>query len=576
VVKLFSGARYDLYQYKPYTDVRVVFAPEDALASFGRQRDQINYLRYGLDIAFLRAYENGKPAATPHFLKWNIDGVKEDDVVLSAGDPAATMRLSTSAQLGFYRDSELPAIANRMRTAIQRLNEFAGQNAADLAAAEPVLIDLLTPYKAAAGMLIGLKDDRLATRKTLFESKIRRAVQGSSKLGVEATKVWDEVATAYKNWAPSEREYQMLEGSPALGSSLYREARQVVRISEERAKPNDQRLPEYRSGALETAQAEVAANLPINDDLDELNRGGGGGGRGQGGGGGFGGGGGGGRGGGGFDRGGPGGPGGPDGGGRGGPGGPGGGRGAGPAIQELPMKAILGNKSTKDAATDIVKNTKLKDPAERKRLASASHEELLKSTDPLIRMVVLLDDPALKLRKRRDDLIGALETSASEKIAQYRLQLFKDSEYPDGTGSPRVEVGRIKAYTDRAGVAMPAASTFGGLYYRRENQGAYTLPQRWRDAQASLSPLAPLNFVSTIDIGGGDPGAPVVNRAGELVGVTFDGNLESLPAVYLYTDEQARAVHVATAGIVEALQKVYKAKELLQELGVPAAPAGGL
>lgn len=570
VVKLFSGARYDLYQYKPYTDLRLVFAPENALAFFGRQRDSITYLRYGLDIAFVRAYENGRPAATPHFLKWNIDGVKEDDLVLSAGNPAATMRLSTSAQLGFYRDNELPAIANRLRTVIQRLSEFAGQSPSNLAAAEPVLTDLLETYKSAAGMLIGLKDDRLATRKTLFESKIRRAVQGSSKLGVEATKVWDEVATAYKNWGPSEREYQILEGSPALGSSLYRAAKEIVRLSEERSKPADQRLTEFRGSAFDAAQAQLSSTIPINDDLetvaltqylDELSRAGGGG-RGAGGGGGFG------RGGG-FDRGGLDGP-----GGRGGPGG--GGRGPGPANQELPMKAILGSKSSRDAATEMVKSTRLKDPAERKRLSSASHEELLKSTDPLIRMAVLLDDPALKLRKRRDDLIGALETSASEKIAQYRLQLFKDAEYPDGTGSARVELGVIKAYTDRAGVAMPAASTFGGLYYRRDNQGPYAVPQRWVDAKSSLNMLAPLDFVSTIDIGGGDPGAPVVNRSGELVGVTFDGNLESLPAMYLYTDEQARAVHVSTAGIMEALQKVYRAKSLLQELGLPASPAGGL
>jgi len=234
------------------------------------------------------------------------------------------------------------------------------------------------------------------------------------------------------------------------------------------------------------------------------------------------------------------------------------------------MKAILGAKSTKDAAADMVKNTKLTDPAERKRLAGVSHDELLKSTDPLIHMAVLLDDPALKLRKRRDDLIGALETSASEKIAQYRLQLFKDSEYPDGASSPRFEFGIIKSYTDRAGVAMPAASTFGGLYYRRDNQGPYSVPQRWVDAKNALNMLAPLDFVSTIDIGGGDPGAPVVNRAGELVGVTFDGNLESLPAMYLYTDEQARAVHVSTAGIAEALRKVYQATDLLHELGQTA------
>ncbi len=183
VVKLYSGTRYDLYQYKKYTDIRLVFAPENELAFFGRQRDSLTYLRYGLDIAFLRAYENGKPAATPHFLKWSTQGVKEDELVLSGGSPEPTMRLATAAQLSFYRDTELPFAAGRLKPLIQKLGAFASENPSNLQAAEPVLTDLLTSYKTTAGMLIGLRDDRMATRKTVFEAKIRRADQANSKLG---------------------------------------------------------------------------------------------------------------------------------------------------------------------------------------------------------------------------------------------------------------------------------------------------------------------------------------------------------------------------------------------------------
>ena len=190
------------------------------------------------------------------------------------------------------------------------------------------------------------------------------------------------------------------------------------------------------------------------------------------------------------------------------------------------------------------------------------------SGDPMIHLAQSLDGPARRLRKKHEEVIGSLEASAAEKIAQYRYLLFGDAEYPDATSTPRVEFGVVKGYTDRAGVSQPFAATFGGLYYRLNNEGPYQVPQRWVDSKANLNLTTPLDFVSTCDIGGGDHGSATVNRAGELVGVIFDGNLESLPNTYLYTDDAARAVHVAVQGIAEALEKIYKAKPLLQELGI--------
>ena len=233
--------------------------------------------------------------------------------------------------------------------------------------------------------------------------------------------------------------------------------------------------------------------------------------------------------------------------------------------KDAPVKAVLNGKSSKEAAEMFVKSSKLNDPAERNRLA-ANHDAALKSDDGMIRLAVLLDEPASRLRKKHDEVIGSLETSAAEKIAQYRFKLFGTSDYPDATGTPRVKFGVVKSYIDRADVAMPAQSTFCGLFYRKDNQGPYQVPQRWVDLKSALNLTTPLDFVSTCDIGGGGPGSPTVNRSGELVGITFDGNLESLPDVYLYSDEQARAVHVSVEGIVEALQKVYQATALLQEL----------
>jgi hypothetical protein len=463
VVKLFSGGRYDLYHYKTYSDIRLLFAPEQQLAFFGRERDSITYLRYGLDVAFLRAYENGKPADTPHFLQWSNDPVKEGDFVFASGNPAPTARSTTAAQLTFYRDTALPLVLNRLMPRMKILPEG------------PALTALLSEYKIAAGKLIGLRDDRLVARKTIFEGKIRHTVERDPALGMAGGKAWDEVANAYKNWAPFEKPYQILEGSPAPGSALYHIARQTVRG--------------------ETVDRNISINerveiLMLTSYLEELQKLG---------------------------------------------------------DKETPLKKILEGKTPQQKAEELVK------------------------THTVETLVTLLEPAAKRLRKKHDDTIQSLETGALEKIAQYRFRLFGNAEYPDATSTPRVEFGTVKGYLDRAGIPNPFAATFSGLFYRANDTGPYLVPKKWVDARTSLNVVAPLDFVSTCDIGSGDYGSPVVNRAGELVGVTFDGNLESLPDTYLYTSESARAVHVAALGIAEALRKVYKATAILKELGVPPA-----
>jgi hypothetical protein len=490
VVRLFAGGRYDLYRYKRYSDVRLVFAPEYTAAFFGKERDSISYLRYGLNVAFLRVYENGKPAATPDYLKWAADGVREGDLVFAAGNPAPTARLSTSAQLTFYRDYWLPVILNRLQPRMQQLNTFATASPANLQAAQSTLAAMLAEYKSDAGKLIGLRDDRLVTRKTNFEERIKRAVQADSKLGTDATKVWDEVAAAYKKWAPFEREYQIVEAAPAPGSRLFRMARQIVRGE----KIDDSGEPVNE--AMET----MLLGLYLNELVP-------------------------------FGE------------------------------KDVPLKPIMGSGTAQQAAEKLVKATQLKNPAARAGVGKS---------DPMVALAAALEPTALRLRKQREEIIGTLEVTAAEKIAGYRLLLFGAADYPDGTSTPRVEYGTVKGYRDRAAVAQPFAATFSGLFYRKDNEGPWQVAQRWIDVKDTLHDVTPLDFVSTIDIGGGDYGSPVVNRAGELVGVTFDGNLESLPVTYLYSDEQARAVHVDIRGIAEALQKVYKAGDLLKELNVPA------
>jgi Peptidase S46 len=497
VVKLFDGGRYDLYTYKVYSDLRLVFAPEAELAQFGHARDAVTYLRYGLDVAFLRAYENGKPAATPHFLKWSAEGVKPGDLVFAAANPEITSRSITAAELKYLRDSVLPLLITRLKPIIDQLATFSVQNEANRAAADSTLATVLNQYKFAAGRLIGLRDDRMVNRKTNFENKIKRAVQ--TKMGDSATKVWDDIQTAYRMWTPFEKPYEILENYPAPGSVLFQIAHQLARTGS--------LDPALAAAPAPSDQVEVILIGRYLEELKALGE------------------------------------------------------------RDAPVKALLNGKTPQQAAEAAVMGTKLKDPAERKRL-SGNPAALKASDDPLIKMALLLDPPAKSLRKKYEDMIGSLEASAEDKIAAYRFKLFGASDYPDATGTPRVEYGVVKGYTDRAGVPAPPTDSFGGLYYRTNNEGPYQIPQHWVDLKSVLNLELPLDFVSTNDVGGGDYGSPVVNAAGELVGVTFDGNLESMPDTYLYSDEQARAVHVAVQGIAQALDQAYKASALVAELKI--------
>jgi hypothetical protein len=518
VVKLFAGERYDLYQYKRYTDIRLVFAPEFGIAFFGGNTDNFEFPRYDLDVAFLRAYENGSPAATPEYLTWSAAGAKENDLVFVAGNPGSTSRFATPTQLAFYRDTQLPFQITRLRARIDILREFSAKSEENRRTAERTLFGFWNNWKASAGRYLGLKDDRLMARKQNLDRRLRKAVESDAKLGPEAAKVWDEVATAYKAWAPNEKTYEVLERPHALGSSLFRLARMLVRWNEERAKPNEQRLAEYRDSARKTMELTLYSPAPIDDgveiamltqyleDLKAL------------------------------------------------------------GDKDAPVKAVLGGRTPAAAAEAMVRGSKLKDVAERKRLAE-NKDAIAKAGDPLIRLAQIVDPAARKIRKKYEDTIEALEASAVDRIASYRFKVLGPGEYPDATFTPRVSFGALKGYRDKTEAPLPYATTFGGMYHRAGKDEPYILPERWSGAKSSLDLVTPFNFVSTCDVTGGNSGSPTVNQRGEVVGILFDGNIESLPLTYLYSEDQARAVHVASQGVVEALRKVYHTPELLREIG---------
>lgn len=520
VVTLYSGERYHLYRYKKYTDVRLVFAPEVDIAAFGGDPDNFTYPRFCLDVAFLRAYENGSPARSPRYLRWSREGVKEGELTFVPGHPHTTGRLHTVVQLEFFRDHSYPVVLRRLESLIRTLETYSAQSDEHKRAAHDNLFSQQNSFKAFSGFLQGLRDPGLMRRKREEEKQLRHAVQGDPKMRREFGGAWEEMAAAYRKYRDFYTPYWLQETAAAHGSELFRLARGVVRLAQERTKPDEKRLREYRDAALPRVEAALFAETPISESMeiaviaDYLE----------------------------FLR-----------------------KELGPS--DSVVKAALGGKSPREAAEGYVTSSRMQDVEQRRRLA-ASLEAVQESDDGMIRLARLLDPRARELRKRQEDQVEAVVTASASGIARARFQVYGERAYPDGTFTLRFSFGPVRGYEDNARRRIPYATTFEGLYRRATGEEPYRLPQRWLEAKARLDLSTPFNFVTTADTHGGNSGSPTVNTKGEIIGILFDGNMEALPNRFVYTEEQARSVHVASQGIVETLRKVYRAEKLLEELGL--------
>lgn len=520
IVRLFSGGEYHLYQYKKYTDVRLVLAPEVGIAAFGGDPDNFTYPRYCLDFALFRAYENGSPANVKDYFRWSREGVQDGELVFVPGHPGTTGRLATVSELNFSRDHSYPLIQRRLVSLIQSLQAYSAKGAEAKRIARDNLFSQQNGYKAFTGFLRGLNDPKLMARKAEEEKDLRAKIAADPEKQAAYGKVWDEVEAAYKDYAGFYTEFWLLERGAARGSDLLRLARDVLRYAEEKAKPNQERLREYTDASLPSLEQEMYSSAPIHDEMEivvladyfqflskEL------------------------------------------------------------GAEHVVVKEILAGLTPRAVAEHYVRTSKLKDVEERRRLANDL--EAVRSTDDgMIRLARILDPRARKLRKDYEDRIEAVITSSASRIAQARFAIFGSNEYPDATFTLRVTYGTVKGYTNSAGQPVPYATRFDGVYKRAKKIEPYRLPQSWSKGKKSLDLTTPFNFVTTTDTHGGNSGSPTLNRKGEVVGILFDGNIEGLPNRFLFTDEQARSVHVASQGIIESMRKIYKADRILKEIGL--------
>jgi hypothetical protein len=518
VVTLYGGAQYDLYEYKKYTDVRLVFAPEFQIGFFGGDPDNFTYPRYCLDIGFFRVYENGRPAKTTNYLKWSKEGVEKGEAVFVSGNPGRTERLLTMAEAEYYRDATYPFTLKRMESAIAAVKTYMSQGAENERAAKDTLFGLENSYKAMKGRYSGLQDAKLMAEKRQDEQKLREAVKSDPAKNREYGQVWDEVSKAIAEARTTYLRRTLLDGGP-LGSQLFGIARGVLRLPEELAKPADKRLKEYAGSALASMQLRLFAPAPITESLEaavltdyfaalesQL--------------------------------------------------------GANDAV----VKSVLRGRTAAEAAKAYVAGTELCEVSERKRL-SASVNAAKGSKDTMLELVRVLEPEARRLRKEFEDGPEAALNAAKPKLGEARFAVYGAGEPPDATFTLRLSYGQVKGFEDNRGKEIPYATTIGGAYQRATGELPYVLPPSWLKAKDSLNLNLPFDFVSTSDIIGGNSGSPTVNEKGEIVGIVFDMNIEALPNHFEYAETQGRCVHVASQAIVEALRKVYRADRVLGEIG---------
>ena len=528
VVELYHGGQYSLYRYKRFQDVRLVFAPELAIAFFGGDPDNFNFPRYDLDVSFIRAYEDGEPARTEHYFKFSPNGAKEGDLTFVSGHPGGTDRELTMAELQYQRDVALPERLVDLAQVRGALTMYTQQSAEQHRTAEPTLFGVENSYKAIKGRYEALITPTLWNQKAARERALREKVNARPALKKKYASAWDDVARAIKSFQPRRKEYKYMEQAAGFNSPLYRIARDLVRGTEELQKPNGERLREYTDGKLPQLRQKLFSQAPIYDEFETFKLT----------------------------------------------------YGLTKLREELGadhpfVKKVLGKKSPQELALELVK-TKLYDVKVREQLWQAGREAVVASKDPMIQFALLVDPDARAVRKWHDEEIETLGISAAERIAATKFELEGKSNYPDATFTLRLSYGAVKGY-DENGRHVNPFTTFAGAYERATGRDPYKLPDSWIRANESkqVNPSTPLDFCTTNDIIGGNSGSPVFDKDRQIVGLIFDGNIQSLGGDYGFDETVNRAVAVHSAALIEALDHIYGARRIVDELkGGPGAAAG--
>ena len=517
VVTLYQGGEYWLYRYKKYTDVRLVFAPEQQAAFYGGDPDNFTYPRYDLDMAVFRVYENGKPVDSKDYLKWNPKGAGDGELVFVSGHPGDSSRQDTYAQLESQRDVRTPIILQVLRRRIALLKEYSARGPEQARQAASLIFNLENSLKAWQGRNDGLLDKNVMDKKRKDEEEFRAKVKANPEWQKEYGSAWDEIARA----ADVERPRLKEQYFRATDSQLAALAVTLVTYVAEIKKPDGERLAGFHASQLDSLKLRLFSPAPVYPEMEiarmtnALEAG----------------------------------------------------------LKELGpndpwLKAVLDGRTPKDAATQLTTGTKVGDPAFRKSLVEGGKAVVDASNDPMIAMARRIDPIRRAMIKWNEDKVQSVEQRAGEQLGKARFAAYGKTTYPDATFTLRLSYGQVQGYPMN-GTKAPYKTTFYGLYDRSlgfDNKGPFELPKRYVDGREKLDLTTPLDFVTTNDIIGGNSGSPVVNRNGDIVGLVFDGNIESLVGDFVYDGTANRTVAVHTGAMTEALIKLYGAQALVDEM----------
>ncbi len=520
VITLYEGGQYKLYTYRKYSDVRLVFAPEQQTAFFGGDPDNFNFPRYDLDCSFVRLYENGQPVSTPNHLKWRTEPPAAGEPVFMAGNPGSTQRLLTAEQLETLRDVSLPDTLILFSELRGRLIRFGEESAEHARISNDDLFGVENSFKALNGEEGALVAPALIAAKRKADADLRARVMKDRKLKAEIGDPWADIARVQADRKALYQAYVMEEARAGMLSDLFGYARALVRAAEERTKPNSDRLPEYTDSRLPLLEKRVLDNRPVYPELEQL-------------------------------------------------------------VLEFWLtklrehltadapgtRTFLGKQSPQELSAALSKS-RLSDAAYRKMLWDGGLAAIQASDDPMIRFVLATDAASRAIRTEYETRVTGPTDRASEKIARARFAIYGTSIYPDATFSLRLTYGKVEGWNEN-GTPIPPFTYFKGLWARATGQDPFALAPKWVNAQNKVNPDTVFDFTTNNDIIGGNSGSPVIDAKGQVIGAVFDGNIHSLGGAFGFDDTQNRAVAVSTAAITEALRNVYGQAALVAELTKP-------
>ena len=521
-VTLYEGGEYWIYTYRVHKDVRLVMAPEAQVAFFGGDPDNFTFPRQDLDFALFRVYEGGEAYHPPHHLALGRGGAKAGELTFVVGRPGRTHRLDTIAQLRYQREIELPAWNAGNEAHLAALHEYGKASEAKARKISSEVFFTENSLKAGRGELGGLLDQAAFSELERKEADLRAAVAKNAEMTAAVGGSWARIEEATELLRPLARVNALVN---SRGSKLLKTALDLVRCAQELDRPAAERLADYRSKdgeaiakwrlekQLQFDETELDTYL-IAKGLEDLQ--------------------------------------------------------AGLEPEHPFRKAVLGDRTPAELAKEVVAGTQIQQMYIRRDLIQGRSKAVAKSKDPLVQLAKVIETFRRDMDGKRESLQDLMKDHAG-RIARARFAVYGRTFYPDATGTLRFSYGSVEGYAEQGRFVEPF-TTFGGLYERARQMGpeaangAWALPERWQVRKDKLDLSVPLNFCHKVDIVGGNSGSPALNVKGELIGLVFDGNLQSLPGRFYYDEKVNRTVSLDARAILESLTKIYEAPHLAEEL----------